>query len=286
MARSPDIAPEDTLGDANLPQSVSVRGWLAVYGVLFLAAAVPLALMIREDPGPFWDMLMATGRIFKSFAKLNHFHEFLAAITAAGGQFADALARADWLPKFLFMMLYLSLCTTFIPLPTGFMVSLMATGAGIAGNRLAGFALICAGGAAASTVANLNDYHVFLLLLRYRRIAKVRHTRTYRAAARWFDKGPFSIMVIFNIVHIPVDVVRMLSAIYGYHRAKFAAANFIGRFVRYATFFFITVAIGREYEWVAPLAFLGLAVLIALSKIAPAVWRRFFANKPAEEVSQ
>jgi membrane protein YqaA with SNARE-associated domain len=166
------------------------------------------------------------------------------------------------------------------------MISLMATSAGLAGGNLAGFALICAGGAAASTVANLTDYHIFLLLLRHHRIAKIRHTRAYHAAAKWFSKGPFTIMLVFNIILIPVDVVRMLSAVYGYHRMKFAAANFIGRLVRYATFVYITVALGTAYEWIAPLAFLGLAFAIALFKIIPAIWRKVFANKAAQDVSQ
>ena len=130
--------------------------------------------------------------------------------------------------------------------------------------EIATAAIVGAVGGAASTVANLNDYHLFTWLLRSRRIARVRHTRLYQASARWFARSPWFILVIFNIVPIPVDVIRMLATTCRYPRLPFAAANFLGRFVRYAAIAAGTYLLGQQGKWVVwgLLALLAVIVLI------------------------
>lgn len=272
---------------APLSQRVRLRRWWATYAVYWLLTAAPLAYLIVQQPGPCGQMLHATGQVFASFAHLNHFHEFVKQMKAAGWEFQQGFAETAPATKLLFLAVYLSMCTTFTPMPASPIVALAATrAAGIGGGLWDTMALVAAVSAIGSTMANLNDYHVFLWILRSGRIAKVRNTRTYHLAAKWFAKGPFAILVVCNMLHIPVDVVRMLAAIYGYPRGPFALANLLGRFLRYAVVVAITYELGKDKDWMAAPAFLALGLVIALAKIVPAAIRhRAEANATAAKVS-
>ncbi|MFW6133056.1 MAG: VTT domain-containing protein, partial [Planctomycetota bacterium] len=193
---------------------ISIRRWFAFYSLLVLAAGVPLALRIGEQ-GWSWDAWI--DRTTATFAA-----------TDAG-------------VKLLGFALYLSVCCTFLPLPTGWIVAGVATRqAAVTGELWTTVLVVAVVGGLASTVANLNDYHLMTWILRSRRVARVRDTRAYRVAARWFARAPFSILVVFNVLPIPVDVIRMLAATSRYPRAPFAAANFIGRSLRYGVIAFVT----------------------------------------------
>jgi membrane protein YqaA with SNARE-associated domain len=132
---------------------------------------------------------------------------------------------------------------------------------------------VAAVGAVASTMANLNDYHLFTWMLRNRRIGKLRDTKLYRVSARWFERSPFFLVTLFNILPIPVDVVRMLATTYRYGRLPFAAANFVGRFIRYAVIAFVTYSLGNQGPWVV-LGLLGVAVVLGAGKAAAAAMRK------------
>ena len=259
--------------DVHLPEQVSIRRWFLFYAVYFLALAIPLAYLVQEQPSLYQEMLRAVGRFFKSFGQIGHFGVFCSQIKAAGWDFQVAFSHITPQAKLLFMGIYLSLCMTFFPMPTSVMVSLLATQTAGIGAGWGMVLLVGAVSGSASTVANLNDYHFFLWLLRHHRVARIRQTRTYRLAAKWFAKGPFVIMVVFNIIIIPVDIPRMLAAVYGYPRHLFAASNFLGRFVRYAVVALITYKL-KDKDWLAPLAFLAMGLLIALVKIVPAIFRK------------
>jgi membrane protein YqaA with SNARE-associated domain len=168
--------------------------------------------------------------------------------------------------KLVAFALYLSLCCTFLPLPTGWIVAALATReAAVTGDLVSTVLVVALAGALGSTLANLNDYHIVTALLRHHRIAAVRHTRTYLAASRWFAKEPFTILTIFNILPVPVDVVRLLAATSRYSRSAFAAANFLGRFLRYAAIAFVTYY--WNLGWIAPAALLALAALLAIARL-------------------
>ena len=169
----------------HLPDDVSVRRWLAFYGLFLLAVGAPLWMLISRQ-GWSWSAWLAE--------PVQTFQNTTPAV------------------KLLCFALYVSLCCTFLPLPTGWIVAAVATRqAAVTGNVWTTVLLVGLVGAAGSTIANLNDYHLFTWMLRHHRIAKVRTTRTYQAAARWFAKGPFLIIVVFNIVPIPVDMIRVLA---------------------------------------------------------------------------
>ena len=252
--------PATSAAGSPAPDNISVARWMALYGGLIVASGGVLAAL-----------LAAQGRSWAEWRA--HPMELLAAAPPA--------------VKLLAFAVYLSLCTTFLPLPTGWIVAAVAMRqAGVASNALVAATVVGAVGAAGSTLANLFDYHLFTWLLRRRRIARVRQTRLYAAAARWFARAPFVILVIFNIVPIPVDVIRMLATTCRYGRLPFAAANYAGRFVRYGVIAYVThwLNLGR---W-AVVVLLALAVLLGAVKVLPAAARRLFgrgANGPSRGVS-
>ncbi|MDY6913140.1 MAG: VTT domain-containing protein [Planctomycetota bacterium] len=219
----------------HLPDDVKVRHWFMFYGLLLVAAAVGLWLLISQQPWSWSDWRYET---------------------------AGTFAATSPAIKLLGFAVYLSLCCTFLPMPTGWIVAGVATQqAAVGTNFWTTMLMVAAAGAAGSTIANLNDYHLFTWILRNRRIAKVRQTKTYNAAARWFARAPFLLLVIFNVIPIPVDVIRMLATTYRYPRVPFAAGNFIGRFIRYGVIAFVTYF--WNLGWIAVVALLALAVVLA-----------------------
>jgi len=229
---------------------ISVTRWFLAYALALGAAGAVLAVMLR---GQSWTWTWRPGEI------------------------ATQLKEMSPAVKLLIFGVYISLCCTFLPLPTTAIVAAVATrDAAVTGEWWTTVLAIAAVGAAASTVANLHDYHLFTLALRHRHVKRVRHTRLYDASARWFSRSPFMILVVFNIIPIPVDVVRMLAVTYRYPRRPFAAANFVGRFVRYAVVAF--VVFHWDLGWIAVAALLGLAVVLALAKVLPPAVGRILAR--------
>lgn len=232
---------------------VSVRRWFAAYALGLLVATGALAILLtRQTTSADWA---------KDFV----------------GTFSGLSAET----KLLGFAIYLSWCCTFLPLPTGWIAAAVATqAAAVGGNLWTTTAWVALVGGLASTVANLNDYHLMTWMLRSRRIAKVRRTRTVRRASRWFARSPFAIVLLFNVIPIPVDVIRMLAVTYRYPRAPFAAANFLGRLIRYAVIAAATYAMGAG-GWIASVALLGVAVGLAMIRLVPAGVRKIAArDKP------
>ncbi len=224
-----------------MPQGDNIRvsRWFGLYGALLAAATIAFA----------WHLQHA-GMDWRSF-------------TWAG--LAGAFRAMDGWIKLLVVLVYLSACTTLLPLPTGWIVAALATReAAIAPNIWMTTLLVAVVGAAGSTLANLNDYHFFTWLLRSRRVSRIRQTRFYDKVKNWFHSSPFFILVLFNVLPIPIDVIRLLAITCRYPRGRYAAANFIGRFIRYA--FFAALTYYFDLGWKAPAALLGVAVLLVLGK--------------------
>ncbi|MBN1844190.1 MAG: hypothetical protein JW810_00795 [Sedimentisphaerales bacterium] len=183
---------------------------------------------------------------------------------------------------------YLSLCCTFFPAPVAWIILLMAsplaglfdaqswigrwgldaTGALRLGDGLT-VVTVALVGAAATTLANLNEYHVITLLLRYGRVHRVRRTRLYRTASRWFALSPFGLILLFSFLPVPVDVVRWLAISNRYGRVPYAAANFLGRFGRYGLM--AAAATCLQIGWrgiiAIQLALVGLVLLRSLLRL-------------------
>ena len=224
---------------------VSLRRWFAFYALVLAAAAVPLAMLLA---GSSWTWTWRPEQISRQLQAMNPAVKLLA------------------------FGVYVSLACTFLPLPTNAVVAALATReAAVTGGLWSTVLLVGAVGAAASTMANLNDYHIFTWMLRNRRVAAIRQTRLYAFSARWFARSPFVILVVFNIAPIPVDVIRMLATTCRYRRRAFAGANFIGRFVRYSVIAFVTF--WWNLGWIAVAALLAVAVVLLLARAAAMVLR-------------
>lgn len=144
---------------------------------------------------------------------------------------------------------YLALCCTFFPAPTTWVVmfaasDMVAAQIGLEHYAWLRVAIVATIGAAATGLANLNEYHIFAYLLRKRRVAKFRETRFFRKASDWFHAGPFWILTLFSFLPIPVDVIRWLAITARYSRGRFFAASFLGRWFRYAIW--ALAAVGLE----------------------------------------
>jgi membrane protein YqaA with SNARE-associated domain len=238
------------------PDGISVVRWFALYGTLLAAAAIGLWMILAAQTTAWFAPWQWT-------------------------QFKASLPEMPQAAKLLAFAICASLGCTFLPLPVNVFVAAVATrdlsvGTGLWDTVL----LVGLVGAIGSTLANLNDYHLVTWILRIRHVAKVRNRRFYEIAARWFDRSPFFLVAIFNVLPIPVDVVRILAATHRYPRIPFAAANFVGRFIRYSIIAYLIYAFELSIE-TAILIMLALAVAMLIVKILPGL----LASKKAPEAS-
>ena len=169
------------------------------------------------------------------------------AMDDAGRDSAERL----WLMGLYFF--YMCLCCSFFPAPTAWIVLLMASPRfGLVGGEVSAagslgeegsaraltavvtIAIVAAVGALGTALANLNEYHIFTFLLRFGKVHKLRQTRMYEVASRYFAINPFWLMTVVSFLPIPVDVVRWLAITHRYRRDHYAWASFLGRFGRYA----------------------------------------------------
>jgi len=227
-------------------RKVTLRIWFAFYLVVLLAAGATLAVLLPREP-----VSLDTWSAFK-----------------------DSVRLASPATKLLVFGIYMMISCTFLPLNTSWIVAAVAMEQySVTGELWTTVLVVSVVGATASTMANLNDYHVFTLLLRHHRIARVRHLRMYRSAVGWFERAPFALLFIFNLLPIPVDVTRMLAATHRYSRWPFAVANFLGRLIRYAIIAFVTYRLADK-GYVAVIALLGLAFVMALGRLMMGIVRR------------
>jgi len=234
-----------------------VKRWLMAYLAYLLALAVP-AVVLLGQLGDGWQEPFTSPRQFFT-------------------------APAHHALKLLAYALYVSISCTTVPLPTGWLVAALATrDVALSASCWTTTVLVAGIGAAASTIANLHDYYVFTWMLRHRSVARVRDTKMYQKALSWFARRPFSLLVAFNVLPIPIDVVRMLAATYRYPRRPFAAANFIGRWIRYAAIAAVTFQMGRHGWWMV-LALLGLAIVLAAMKFGQ---KLFPGRGPGRDAAQ
>ena len=247
--------------EPHLPDDVTVRHWLMIFAGYLLALSVPLVMLIFREGWTWADWSFDNAK--------------------------ETFSQTSVAVKLTGLTVYLSLACTFLPLPTGWIIAGVATQeAAVATGAWQTALLVGLCGAIGSTMANLNDYHIFTWMLRHHRISAVRTTRSYKAAEKWFARSPFFLVLMFNIIPIPVDFVRMLAASYRYPRVPFAAANFIGRFLRYGIIGFVTFY--WNLGWLAPTALLVLAAVLGAWRFAPRLFRKLLprsANRTPASVS-
>ncbi len=217
------------------PDGINLRRWFDLYLAWMIALAV----------------LLLIGRVY---AEAGH-RSGLAVLSLAG------------------YAIYLSLCCTFFPAPTTWAVMLVASnGLALIEAPVPRVIAVSLLGALATSMANLNEYHIFTFLLRYRRIGRVRQTRLYRWAEGWFAVSPFTIISVFSFIPIPVDVVRWLAIAYRYSRSRFFGAYMLGRSLRYAIWAVSAVWLDLGFWQIA--VFQGLLITAAALKIVFSAIRR------------
>jgi membrane protein YqaA with SNARE-associated domain len=163
---------------------------------------------------------------------------WLAGLTLAALGFARLAEQAvsgaqrGWLLAML--CFYLSLCNGLVPLPTAWIVMYVASpAAGLVDALWLRVLVVALAASLATVMANLNEYHVLCVLLRYRVGRRVRRTRIYQRAIRWFDQAPFFTLLLAALVPIPIDAIRWLAILRRYSRVRFGLAYFVGRLLRY-----------------------------------------------------
>jgi membrane protein YqaA with SNARE-associated domain len=190
----------------------------------------------------------------------------------------DPNARSIWLVAL--GVFYLSLCCLFFPAPTVWIVMLLASNEmaviGPVPLRVAVVAAVCS---VATGMANLNEYHIITFLLRYGWVARVRDTRVYRWAARWFGASPFLVVAVFGFLPLPVDVVRWLAILYRYPRLRYFAAYVVGRFPRYLIW--SLSAVWLDLSWWQILAVQVVLVAAAGLSVAHSIVRKRRAERAA-----
>jgi hypothetical protein len=223
---TPELQPVQTACQPPRLTALSLVRWFVIFALYLALVTLAAAVLMRQASLTSW----------KDLKDLFH-HPGL------------HTSATDQVLKLLFFALYLSLCCTFVPLPTSWMVAAIATRqVALTGALWSTALLVGVVGAAASTMANLNDYHLFSLLLRHRRIAPVR-----------------------DILPVPVDIARIIAATGRYPRLPFAAANLAGRFIRYAVLAGVCFWVGVGTV-TATLIMLIVAVVLVLGRaLLPAV---------------
>lgn len=240
----------DLSAAASRQRPITLRAWFALYLAVLLAATAVLAARLPGEP-----------------VSLD-----------AWAAFRDSVRLASPATKLLVFGVYMMISCTFLPLNTSWIVAAVAMEKYAVTGRLETTVLwVALVGATASTLANLNDYHVFVLLLRHHRVARLRQGRAYRRAIGWFERAPFLLLFLFNLLPIPLDVPRLLAASHRYSRLPFAAANFLGRFLRYAVIAGVTYRLS-DRGYLAVLGLLGLAFVMALGRTLAGTWQRVFPS--------
>jgi membrane protein YqaA with SNARE-associated domain len=201
----------------------------------------------------------------------------LAQTTFAQYEAGDAAALRVWL--FALMCFYMTLCNVFFPLPTSWIILLVASDSvglfDAAWARVSAVALV---GALCTAMANLNEYHVLGYFFGARVGERIRRTTAYAWALRWFDVSPFQTLTLFAFVPIPVDVVRWLAILRRYPRPRFAAAYFCGRTARYALLAALSIGLHLTL-WQIVLIQAAIVAALAARLLAAAFRRVFIAGR-------
>jgi membrane protein YqaA with SNARE-associated domain len=181
----------------------------------------------------------------------------------------DAGAMGIW--SLAVMAFYLSLCNLFLPLPTAWIILLAASPHGGAfGGAWARVLAVTVVGALATAMANVNEYHVLSFLFSYGLGQKLRRTRVYQWAVRWFKQAPFQVLALIGFVPVPIDAIRWLAILQRYSRWRFGLAYFVGRGVRYLLLagFAVAVSLTTTEILLIQIAIVVVALLVRL------VWSR------------
>jgi hypothetical protein len=180
----------------------------------------------------------------------------------------DATALHAWV--LALMCFYLTLCNTFVPLPTAWIVLLAARpDYALAPWSPLNILIVAAAATLATIVANLTEYHLLAYLLHFRWGARLRRAPAVTWAVAWFERAPFQLLTLLAFIPLPVDAVRWLAILRGYSRTRYALAYLVGRGPRYVIFAVCSVMFALSTRQILEIQ-LGLLVLAAAGRV---IWR-------------
>lgn len=127
--------------------------------------------------------------------------------------------------KVIYYMGYMSVCSTFIPLPTSPVVMVMG--------RFFSPLIVSLVGAFGTATANLLDYAILSTVAKTRLAERTKGTYLYQFWMKLYRKVPFLALTLTNFLPIPVDFIRFISIFERYNRVWYFLASYTGRFLRY-----------------------------------------------------
>lgn len=139
---------------------------------------------------------------------------------------------------------YMTISTTFIPLPTPQMVIYYGINYG---ETFSPFLIALVGGIG-SCIGCMIDYTLLSYAVEYaskksEKFVRLKAARTYRYTARVFNKVAFLSLVLAAFTILPFEPVKFLAIVTRYNRLKYIFSIFIGRVPRY----FILAKIGHDF---------------------------------------
>jgi membrane protein YqaA with SNARE-associated domain len=154
--------------------------------------------------------------------------------------------------NYLHYFVYMSLANTFIPLPTNPLIIYM-------GREFSPLTVSILG-AAGTSIANTTEYLILGTFLEYRRVKKVKNTKTYLTLKRYFEITPFLLMTVINFIPVPIDPVRWMAISVDYPRLRYITSTFLGRFPRYL----LLAWLGNRYNLSNTTIMILLGITVAL----------------------
>lgn len=208
------------------------------------------------------------------------FYSFLAVLGATVLVTREAALQVWPAPQLALLFAYMSLACTFCPWPTAWLV-MLASAPSVTGGYGLPPLLVATVATVGTCIANLHDYYVVTFLYRYQPVRRIRRTRLYERAARWFDRAPFVTLTAASFLPIPIDVVRLLAISQGYSRWRFTLASAVGRWPRYFALAFFAEQLNLGWQLI--LAVLGITVVIGLWGGVPRLVRSIKSLKSKEQ---
>jgi len=151
--------------------------------------------------------------------------------------------------------LIMSVSCNFVPIPTFPFVIYVANDYS--------FWLVVLSGAIGATIASLIEYYVIDLLMRFDKLAKLKHNGKYKKYAKYFDRFSFRSIMLASFVPLPVDVIRLLAITRRYSKVRYLIATFLGRVPR----IFIFAFLGSQLAYSKLIAIILLAATLLFELI-------------------
>ncbi len=166
-----------------------------------------------------------------------------------------------------FYFTYMTASCTLLPLPTPQVVMDY-------GERF-GPGLAAIVGGIGTCIAVLIDYALVTIAFRYKKIDRLRSTRTYLYVERLFRKAAFVSLLIGGFTPIPFEPIKLLACATQYNRVKYVSAVFIGRTSRY----FLLGVLQKELSIPRTYLYGSILVLVMIEVIRRLVKRSRLGNR-------